>query len=560
MPQDSSGERLPKRSIHPGSGRRMAPAFPKGRQGAPAADAEIAALLGDRPRDRDLLIEHLHLIQDRYGRLSADHLQALGDVMGLPMAEVYEVASFYAHFDIVLDGERDPAPLTIRVCDSLTCEMMGAQDLLARLPGKVGPGVRVVRAPCMGRCDCAPVAEVGHRHIDHATTQTLAEAAKSGDTHPVIPAYTSYEDYVAGGGYALLRDCLAGNRDRDEIVQTMEHSGLRGLGGAGFPAGLKWKLVRQQPGPRICAINGDEGEPGTFKDRFYLETDPHRFLEGMLVAGWACEVATVYVYIRDEYPAVLKILADEIARLEAEGLTGGMKIDLRRGAGAYICGEESAMFESIEGKRERGLFGLPTLAHNVETVYWVRDIVEKGPEWFAGQGKTEDHKGFRSYSVSGRVREPGVKLAPAGVTVRELIDEHCGGMAESETFKAYLPGGASGGILPASLADLPLDFGGPLAEHGCFVGSHAVVVLSERDSMRDVALNMRFFEDESCGQCTPCRNGTEKAVRMMAAGQWDADLLADLSGVMRDASICGLGQAAPNPLDCLLKYFPEELS
>jgi formate dehydrogenase len=572
MPQDSSGERLPKRSIHPGSGRRMAPAFPKGRQGAPAADAEIAALLGDRPRDRDLLIEHLHLIQDRYGRLSADHLQALGDVMGLPMAEVYEVASFYAHFDIVLDGERDPAPLTIRVCDSLTCEMMGAQDLLARLPGKVGPGVRVVRAPCMGRCDCAPVAEVGHRHIDHATTQTLAEAAKSGDTHPVIPAYTSYEDYVAGGGYALLRDCLAGNRDRDEIVQTMEHSGLRGLGGAGFPAGLKWKLVRQQPGPRICAINGDEGEPGTFKDRFYLETDPHRFLEGMLVAGWACEVATVYVYIRDEYPAVLKILADEIARLEAEGLTGGMKIDLRRGAGAYICGEESAMFESIEGKRglprhkppfptERGLFGLPTLAHNVETVYWVRDIVEKGPEWFAGQGKTEDHKGLRSYSVSGRVREPGVKLAPAGVTVRELIDEHCGGMAESETFKAYLPGGASGGILPASLADLPLDFGGPLAEHGCFVGSHAVVVLSERDSMRDVALNlMRFFEDESCGQCTPCRNGTEKAVRMMAAGQWDADLLADLSGVMRDASICGLGQAAPNPLDCLLKYFPEELS
>jgi formate dehydrogenase len=572
MPQDSSGERLPKRSIHPGSGRRMAPAFPKGRQGAPAADAEIAALLGDRPRDRDLLIEHLHLIQDRYGRLSADHLQALGDVMGLPMAEVYEVASFYAHFDIVLDGERDPAPLTIRVCDSLTCEMMGAQDLLARLPGKVGPGVRVVRAPCMGRCDCAPVAEVGHRHIDHATTQTLAEAAKSGDTHPVIPAYTSYEDYVAGGGYALLRDCLAGNRDRDEIVQTMEHSGLRGLGGAGFPAGLKWKLVRQQPGPRICAINGDEGEPGTFKDRFYLETDPHRFLDGMLIAGWTCEVETIYVYIRDEYPAVLKILADEIARLEAEGLTGGMKIDLRRGAGAYICGEESAMFESIEGKRglprhkppfptERGLFGLPTLAHNVETVYWVRDIVEKGPEWFAGQGKTEDHKGFRSYSVSGRVREPGVKLAPAGVTVRELIDEHCGGMAESETFKAYLPGGASGGILPASLADLPLDFGGPLAEHGCFVGSHAVVVLSERDSMRDVALNlMRFFEDESCGQCTPCRNGTEKAVRMMAAGQWDADLLADLSGVMRDASICGLGQAAPNPLDCLLKYFPEELS
>jgi formate dehydrogenase len=519
--------------------------------------------------------------------------------MGLPMAEVYEVASFYAHFDIVLDGERDPAPLTIRVCDSLTCEMMGAQDLLARLPGKVGPGVRVVRAPCMGRCDCAPVAEVGHRHIDHATTQTLAEAAKSGDTHPVIPAYTSYEDYVAGGGYALLRDCLAGNRDRDEIVQTMEHSGLRGLGGAGFPAGLKWKLVRQQPGPRICAINGDEGEPGTFKDRFYLETDPHRFLEGMLVAGWACEVATVYVYIRDEYPAVLKILADEIARLEAEGLTGGMKIDLRRGAGAYICGEESAMFESIEGKRglprhkppfptERGLFGLPAaLSHRA----WPVRPADPGPQRGNGLlGARHRREG------PGVVRRPRQDRGPQGLSLlfrfragegagreagagrghgaradrralrrhgreRELIDEHCGGMAESETFKAYLPGGASGGILPASLADLPLDFGGPLAEHGCFVGSHAVVVLSERDSMRDVALNlMRFFEDESCGQCTPCRNGTEKAVRMMAAGQWDADLLADLSGVMRDASICGLGQAAPNPLDCLLKYFPEELS
>jgi len=572
MSQENAGERVPKRAIHPGSGRRLAPAYPKGRQSDPAAEAEIAALLAERPRDRDLLIEHLHLIQDRYGRLSAAHLQALGDLMSLPMAEAYEVASFYAHFDIVLDGEPDPAPLTIRVCDSLTCEMMGAQDLLADLPGAVGPRVRVVRAPCMGRCDCAPVAEVGHRHIDHATTETLAAAAERGDTHPAIPDYTSYEDYLAGGGYALLRDCLAGKRDRDEIVRTMEDSGLRGLGGAGFPSGLKWKLVRQQPAPRICAINGDEGEPGTFKDRFYLETDPHRFLEGMLVAGWACEVATIYIYIRDEYPAVLKILADEIARIEAEGLTGGMRIDLRRGAGAYICGEESAMFESIEGKRglprhkppfptETGLFGLPTLAHNVETVYWVRDIVEKGPDWFAGQGKSEDHKGLRSYSVSGRVKEPGVKLAPAGITVRELIDEHCGGMAEGETFMAYLPGGASGGILPASHADLPLDFGGPLAEHGCFVGSHAVVVLSERDSMRDVALNlMRFFEDESCGQCTPCRNGTEKAVRMMAAGTWDADLLADLSGVMRDASICGLGQAAPNPLDCLLKYFPEELS
>ncbi len=381
-------ERTSKRSIHPGSGRRLAPAYPKGRQANPAAATEIAALLGERPRDRDLLIEHLHLIQDRYGQLSAAHLQALAEAMRLPMAEVYEVASFYAHFDIVLDGEPDPAPLTVRVCDSLTCELMGAQDLLARLPGEVGPEVRVVRAPCMGRCDCAPVAEVGHRHIDHATVQSLAEAAENGETHPEIPAYTSYEDYVAGGGYALLRDCLAGKRERDAIVETMENSGLRGLGGAGFASGLKWKLVRQQPAPRVCAINGDEGEPGTFKDRFYLESDPHRFLEGMLIAGWTCEVETIYVYIRDEYPAVLKILADEIARLEGEGLTGGMKIDLRRGAGAYICGEESAMFESIEGKRglprhkppfptEKGLFGLPTLAHNVETVYWVRDIVKR---------------------------------------------------------------------------------------------------------------------------------------------------------------------------------------
>jgi len=572
MSQEIAAERPPKRSIHPGSGRRVAPLFPKGRQTDSAAEAEIAALLGDRPRDRDLLIEHLHLVQDRFGRLSAAHLHALAEAMRLPMAEVYEVASFYAHFDIVLDGEPDPAPLTVRVCDSLTCEMMGAQDLLARLEGELGPEVRVVRAPCMGRCDCAPVAEVGHRHVDHATAERLAEVARSGDTHPEIPDYTSFEAYVADGGYALLRDCLAGNRDRDEIVRTMEHSGLRGLGGAGFPAGLKWKLVRQQPAPRVCAINGDEGEPGTFKDRFYLETDPHRFLEGMLIAAWTCEVETVYVYIRDEYPAVLKILAKEIARLEAEGLLGGMKIDLRRGAGAYICGEESAMFESIEGKRglprhkppfptEKGLFGRPTLAHNVETVYWVRDILEKGPEWFAAQGKNEDHKGLRSYSVSGRVKQPGVKLAPAGITVRELIDEHCGGMAEGHAFKGYLPGGASGGILPASLADLPLDFGGPLAEHGCFVGSHAVVVLSDRDDIKAVALNlMRFFEDESCGQCTPCRNGTEKAVKLMTSGGWDRALLADLSGVMRDASICGLGQAAPNPLDCLIKYFPEELT
>ena len=571
MSQGNGDNRPDKRAIHPGSGRRQAAIYPKGRQLEAGAREEIRALLGGRPRDRDLLIEHLHLIQDSQGCLSARHLQALAEEMGLPMAEVYEVASFYAHFDIVLDGEAAPAALTVRVCDSLTCEMMGAQRLLAELETELGPDVRVVRAPCMGRCDRAPVAEVGHRHVDHAGLENVAAVARGGDTHPEIPAYKGYEAYRAEGGYALLDDCLAGKRDRDEIVKTMEHSGLRGLGGAGFPAGLKWKLVRQQPGPRICAINGDEGEPGTFKDRFYLESDPHRFLEGMLIAGWTCEIETIYVYIRDEYPAVLEILAQEIARVEREGLTGGMRIDLRRGAGAYICGEESAMFESIEGKRglprhkppfptERGLFGLPTLAHNVETVFWVRDIIEKGPEWFAAQGKGENHKGLRSYSVSGRVKDPGVKLAPAGITVRELIDDHCGGMAEGHVFRAYLPGGASGGILPARLGDLPLDFGGPLDEHGCFVGSHAVVVLSDRDDIKAVALNlMRFFEDESCGQCTPCRNGTEKAVGLMQSGTWDAELLRDLSTVMRDASICGLGQAAPNPLDSLLRYFPEEL-
>ncbi len=566
---DSNG--TGKRQIHPGAGRRQALPFPKGRKLDPHALSEVQSLLGDTPRRRDLLIEYLHLIQDGHGHLSARHLQALAEELGLPMAEVYETASFYAHFDIVLEDEQPPPPLTIRVCDSLTCGLMGAGEILANLQSAVGSNVRVVRAPCMGRCDTAPVAEVGHRHVDGATVESLAAAALAGETHPQIPAYTSYDSYVAGGGYVTLRDCLDGKRDRNDIVAAMQSSGLRGLGGAGFPAGLKWKLVREQPGPRLCAINGDEGEPGTFKDRFYLESDPHRFLEGMLIAGWTCEVDTIYVYIRDEYPAVLKILKDEIARIDAEGLTGGMKIDLRRGAGAYICGEESAMFESIEGKRglprhkppfptERGLFQQPTLAHNVETVYWVRDIIEKGAEWFAGQGKDDDHKGFRSYSVSGRVKQPGVKLAPAGITARELIEQHCGGMADGHAFKGYLPGGASGGILPASLADLPLDFGGPLAEQGCFVGSHAVVVLSDKDNMKDVALNlMRFFEDESCGQCTPCRNGTEKAVKLMSQGNWDQDLLGDLAKVMADASICGLGQAAPNPLLCLLKFFPEDL-
>ena len=565
----SNAQETTERRNHPGSGRRKAPVYNKGRQLDPAKLEEVRVLLGNRQRRRDLLIEFLHLIQDHYGCLSAGHLQALADEMSLPMAEVYEVASFYAHFDIVLDGEAAPAEVTIRVCDSLSCEMMGAQELLAKLPEKVGEKVRVVRAPCMGRCDCAPVAEVGHRHVDHATLESLATTAASDDHHAEIPNYTDLDDYLAEGGYQLLKACQAGERQPEELIKMLQDSGLRGLGGAGFPAGLKWKIMRQQKANRLMAINGDEGEPGTFKDRYYLERDPHRFLEGMLVAAWAAEVETIYIYIRDEYPAVIEILKKEIARIEEAGLAKGLAMEIRRGAGAYICGEESAMLDSIEGKRgiprhkppfptEVGLFGQPTLCHNVETVYWVRDIVERGPEWFTNEGRN-GRKGLRSFSVSGRVKEPGVKLAPAGITVQELIDEYCGGMAEGHSFKGYLPGGASGGILPASMGDIPLDFD-TLQPHGCFIGSAAVVILSDRDSMKDAALNlMRFFEDESCGQCTPCRNGTEKAVRMMSEETWDQELLTELSTVMMDASICGLGQAAPNPLLTVMKHFPEDL-
>jgi formate dehydrogenase len=557
------------RKIHPGSGRRKAAAFNKGRQLDPQDLETITELLDERSTRRDLLIEHLHLIQDRFGSLKAGHLQALAEIMKLPMAEVYEVASFYAHFDIVLDGETVDHEITVRVCDSLTCELKGAQALLKGLEASSDASVRVVRAPCMGRCDTAPVAEVGHYHVDHASVENVTRAVESKHTHPEIPAYIDFDTYQKDGGYSLLRDCLAGQKTPEDLIKVMEDSGLRGLGGAGFPSGLKWKIVRQQPKPRLFAINGDEGEPGTFKDRHYLETDPHRFLEGMLVAAWVTEVETVYIYIRDEYPAAIEILRREIARLESAGLTGGRKIEVRRGAGAYICGEESAMIESIEGKRglprhkppfpsEKGLFGLPTLTHNVETVFWVRDLVERGPAWFSSEGRN-GRKGLRSFSVSGRVKSPGVKLAPAGITVRELIEEYCDGMADGHSFKGYLPGGASGGILPASLGDIPLDFG-TLEEYGSFIGSAAVVVLSDHDNMKDVALNlMRFFEDESCGQCTPCRNGTEKAVRLMSEPKWNKDLLNDLSTVMRDASICGLGQAAPNPLLTVMKHFPEDL-
>ena len=559
-----------RRRIGPGSGRRRSPAFHKGRQLEPSARDEIAALLGERSREADQLIEYLHLIQDAYGSLSAAHLQALANEMRLAMAEVYEVASFYAHFDIVLDGETPPAPVTVRVCDSLTCANAGGDELLESLPGKLGADVRVVRAPCMGRCDTAPVAEVGHRHVDNADADSIAATVQGGNRHPDVPDHVRCDAYIKEGGYTLLRNCLEGLRSADDVIAAMEDSGLRGLGGAGFPAGQKWRFVREETGPRLLAVNADEGEPGTFKDRYYLERDPHRFLEGMLVAAWAVEAEAIYIYLRDEYPAVREILLEAIGDLEREGLNGDCTIHLRRGAGAYICGEESAMLESIEGKRglprhkppypsQVGLFGQPTLIHNVETLYWVRDIIERGPAWFFGEGRN-GRQGRRSFSVSGRVKEPGVKLAPAGITMQELIDEYCGGMADGHEFKAYLPGGASGGILPAGMADIPLDFG-TLEEHGCFIGSAAVIVLSDKDNVKEAALNvMRFFEDESCGQCTPCRVGTEKAVTLMSEADWDESLLGELSATMASASICGLGQAAPNPLLCLLKYFPEELS
>jgi NADH:ubiquinone oxidoreductase subunit F (NADH-binding)/NADH:ubiquinone oxidoreductase subunit E len=549
---------------HPGEGRRRAKSTPKGRQIDPVAADEIARLLGDRPRRRDLLIEHLHLIQDTYHQISAAHLAALADEMKLAFAEVFETATFYAHFDVVKEGEADIAPLTIRVCDSLTCAMMGGEQLLAALRDKAGPGIRVVRAPCVGRCDTAPAAEVGHHFIDHATAAAVLAAAKDGDTHTHLPDYVDYEAYIAGGGYALLGRLRSGALSKDDLLKALDGASLRGLGGAGFPTARKWRAVLGEPGPRLMAVNGDEGEPGTFKDRFYLESDPHRFLEGTLIGAHVVEASDVYIYIRDEYPASREILERELAKLP----TGGPVLHLRRGAGAYICGEESSLLESIEGKRglprhkppypfQVGLFGLPTLINNVETLWWVRDIVEKGADWWNSFGRNGRH-GLRSYSVSGRVKNPGMKLAPAGITVRELIDEFCGGMADGHTLHAYLPGGASGGILPASMGDIPLDFG-TLEKYGCFIGSAAIIVMSEQDSVKGAALNlMRFFEDESCGQCTPCRVGTQKAALLMQKPVWDRALLDELSQVMRDASICGLGQAASNPLTTVIKYFPDE--
>jgi formate dehydrogenase beta subunit len=554
---------------HRTNGPRRPRRTPKGRQVDPRALEEVGALLGDRERRRDLLIEHLHLIQDRYGHLSAAHLAALAQEMRLALTEVYEVATFYAHFDVVKEDETPPPAVTVRVCDSLSCAMAGAEKLLRDLPAKLGPGVRVVRAPCMGACDRAPVCAVGHSQVMAATLDTVAAAATKPAHAHAYPTPKDLDAYQREGGYALLKACLAGTRTREDLIKIVSDAGLRGLGGAGFPTGRKWSLVRSEPVPRMFAVNCDEGEPGTFKDRYYLERDPHRFIEGMLIAAWVVEARETYLYVRDEYPEVRLLLAQEIAKAERAGLSSHTRVHLRRGAGAYICGEESAMIESIEGKRglprhrppyvaQVGLFGRPTLEQNVETLFWVRDIVEKGAAWFTSHGRRE-RKGFRSFSVSGRVNKPGVVLAPAGVTARELIDEYCGGMQPGHAFKGYLPGGASGGILPASMSDIPLDFG-TLEPHGCFVGSHAVVILSDKDDIKAVALNlMKFFEDESCGQCTPCRVGTEKAAKLMAQGPWNEALLTELSGLMRDASICGLGQAAPNPLLCVLKYFPEEL-
>ncbi|EEX08241.1 tungsten-containing formate dehydrogenase beta subunit [Ruegeria lacuscaerulensis ITI-1157] len=550
------------------SGKGKGRHTPKGRQFTDEAQAEIQRLLGDRPRRRDLLIEFLHLIQDTHGHISADHIAALAVEMRIGQAEIYETATFYAHFDVVKEGETPPPALTIRVCDSLSCEMAGAQQLKKALEDGLDPSeVRVLRAPCMGRCDTAPVLEIGHNHIDHATPEKVQAAIAAGDTHAHLPDYETFATYVENGGYTKLKELREGG-DWEAVQEQILASGLRGLGGAGFPSGKKWGFVRVNDGPRYLAVNGDEGEPGTFKDRYYLERTPHVFLEGMLIAAWAVEAQTCFIYMRDEYPAVLEILRREIAALEQAGIVEKGYIDLRRGAGAYICGEESAMIESIEGKKglprhrppfvaQVGVFGRPTLVHNVETLYWVSRICREGPEILSSVEKN-GRKGLRCYSVSGRVAKSGVYLLPAGSTILDVI-EAAGGMALGHAFKAYQPGGPSSGLLPASMDDIPLDFD-TLQPHGTFIGSAAVVVLSEQDTARDAALNMlRFFEDESCGQCTPCRAGCEKAVKLMQAEKWDTDLLEDLCQVMGDASICGLGQAAPNPIRLVMKHFADEI-
>ena len=541
----------------------------RGRKVDPQALQEVQELLGDSPRSRDLLIEALHLIQDRYHYLAAKHVVALAHEFKLAPTEVFEVATFYHHFDVIRENETPPPSLTVRVCDSMSCRMAGAENLIQELDQKFDESIRVQRVPCVGRCQHAPVAVVGKNPVDYASVEIVRQKVEEKAVIPEIPQYTGFDEYRASGGYKLFQECITAKKTPEEVINELKNSGLRGLGGAGFPAGTKWEIVKKFPAPRLLAVNIDEGEPGTFKDRYFLETDPHRFLEGSLIAAWAVGIEEIYLYLRDEYSAGHEILRREIQKIEGFFKDQLCMIHLRRGAGAYICGEESAMIESIEGKRgiprlrppyvaEVGLFGRPTLEHNMETLHWVRDIVEKGAKSFSEHGR-RGRKGLRAFSVSGRINKPGVHLAPAGISIRELIDEYCDGMQPEHKFYGYFPGGASGGILPASLGDVPLDFD-TLQEYGCFIGSAAVIVFSEKDAARDLALNaMRFFEHESCGQCTPCRSGTSKAIPLMKKDKWDKTLLEELSRTMEDASICGLGQAAPNPLRSVIKYFPQEV-
>ena len=557
------------RRYKPGQGRRKKFAFDKGRQIDLIALEDVKALVPFNNIRRDHLIEYLHFLQDKYKFLYAKHLRALAEIMKLSMAEVFEVASFYAHFTIVDDNDEELPEITIRVCESLTCSLFGGDDLYKKLLSKHKDKVRVLKAPCMGKCDFAPALEIEHNHIDKATIAKVDDVIKNKDFYPKKVEYISFEKYIDQGGYALFNKVKSNEVTFEQLSEVIANSNLRGLGGAGFPAAKKWEFVRANKGPRMMCINGDEGEVGTFKDKYYLDKDPHRFLEGTLIAAHMVSADKCFIYMRDEYPGIIKTLRKELDKLVSKGLINKDLLEIRRGAGAYICGEESALIESVEGKRgiprhrppyvaQNGVFGLPTLVHNVETVFWIREIYEKGADWFLSFGRN-NRKGLRSFSVSGFVNNPGVKLAPAGITVKELIEEYCGGMLEGHKLKAYLPGGASGGILPSSLSNIPLDFD-TLQEHGCFIGSAAVIIISDKVPMKDVAINlMKFFEDESCGQCTPCRNGTTMAVKLMDENSWDIKLLTDVGNVMTDASICGLGQAAANPLFSVIKHFSDDI-
>ena len=553
----------------PGDGRRKKFAFDKGRQVDMLALEDVISLVPFNNIRRDHLIEYLHFLQDKYRFLYAKHLRALSEIMKLSMAEVFEVASFYAHFTIIDDNDDELPEITIRVCESLTCSLFGGDDLYKNLQSKHKDKVRVLKAPCMGKCDFAPALEIEHNHIDKATIDKVDDVIKNKDFHPKKIEYISFDKYVDQGGYVLFNKVKSNEVTFEQLSEVIASSNLRGLGGAGFPAAKKWEFVRANKGPRMMCINGDEGEVGTFKDKYYLDKDPHRFLEGTLIAAHMVSADKCFIYMRDEYPGIIKTLREEVDKLVSKGLINKDLVEIRRGAGAYICGEESALIESVEGKRgiprhrppyvaQNGVFGLPTLVHNVETVFWIREIYEKGADWFLSFGRN-NRKGLRSFSVSGFVNNPGVKLAPAGITVKELIEEYCGGMLEGHKLKAYLPGGASGGILPSSLSNIPLDFD-TLQEHGCFIGSAAVIIISDKVPMKDVAINlMKFFEDESCGQCTPCRNGTSMAVKLMDENSWDLKLLTDVGNVMTDASICGLGQAAANPLFSVIKHFADDI-